>query len=128
MISNLKKAKFRGVESFGMLMAADDEKAGGNHLALLKPSTNVPDGTKVNCGLENSSSRIELKQFEAVTIKVSTVKDGKFMGKDIKLPAGSPAIVTAVIDGDQIIPLGDGKDCVITVDEDCGILDGADVR
>ena len=127
-ISNLKKAKFRGVESFGMLMAADDEKAGGNHLALLKPSTNVPDGTKVNCGLENSSSRIELKQFEAVTIKVSTVKDGKFMGKDIKLPAGSPALVTAVVDGDQVIPLGDGKDCVITVDDDCGILDGADVR
>jgi methionyl-tRNA synthetase len=127
-ISNLKKAKFRGVESFGMLMAADDEKAGGDHLALLKPNTNVPDGTKLNCGLENSSSRIELKQFEAVTIKVSSIKDGKFMGKDIKLPANAPRMVTAVIDGDNVIPLGDGKECVITVDDDSPILDGADVR
>jgi len=127
-ISNLKKAKFRGVESFGMLMAADDEKAGGNSLALLKPSIDVPDGTKLNCGMENSSSRIELKQFEAVTIKMSSVVDGKFMGKDIKLPANAPRRVTAVIDGDDIVALGDGKDCVITVDEDSPILDGADVR
>jgi methionyl-tRNA synthetase len=127
-ISNLKKAKFRGVESFGMLMAADDEGVGGDHLALLKPNTDVPDGTKLNCGLENSSSRIELKQFEAVKIKVSSIKDGKFMGKDIKLPANAPRMVTAVIDGDNVIPLGDGKECVITVDDDSQILDGADVR
>jgi len=127
-ISNLKKAKFRGVESFGMLMAADDETVGGNSVALLKPSTDVPDGTKLNCGLENSSSRIELKQFEAVKIKMSSVVDGKFMGKDIKLPANAPKRVTAIIDGDEIMALGDGKDCVITVDEDSPILDGADVR
>ena len=127
-ISNLKKAKFRGVESFGMLMAADDEKAGGNHLALLKPNKDVPNGTKLNCGLENSSSRIELKQFEAVTIKVSSIKDGKFMGKDIELPADAPRMVTAIVDGDKVIPFGDGKGCIITVDDDSGILDGADVR
>jgi methionyl-tRNA synthetase len=127
-ISNLKKAKFRGVESFGMLMAADDEKVGGNHLALLKPNIDVPDGTKLNCGMENSSSRIELKQFEAVTIKVSSIKDGKFMGKDIELPPGAPRMVTAIVDGDKVIPFGDGKGCVITVDDDSGILDGADVR
>lgn len=127
-ISNLKKAKFRGVESFGMLMAADDETVGGNSVALLKPSTDVPDGTKLNCGLENSSSRIELKQFEAVKIKMSSVVDGKFMGKGIKLPANAPKRVTAIIDGDEIMALGDGKDCVITVDEDSPILDGADVR
>jgi len=127
-ISNLKKAKFRGVESAGMLMAADDEKVGGTHLALLKPSTDVPNGTKLNCGLENSSSRIELKHFEAVTIKMSTVQDGKFMGKDMKLPEGAPKRVVAIVDGDNIMPFGDGKECVITVDEDSEILDGADVR
>ena len=127
-ISNLKKAKFRGVESFGMLMAADDEKVGGSSIALLKPSIDVPDGTKLNCGMENSSSRIELKQFEAVKIKMSSIVDGKFMGRDIKLPANAPRRVTAVIDGDEVIALGDGKDCVITVDEDSPILDGADVR
>ena len=127
-ITNLKKAKFRGVESFGMLMAADDEAVGGNHLALLKPNIDVPNGTKLNCGMENSSSRIELKQFEAVTIKVSSIKDGKFMGKDIKLPANPPRMVTAIVDGDNVIPFGDGKDCVITIDDDSGIIDGADVR
>ncbi len=127
-ISNLKKAKFRGVDSFGMLMAADDEKVGGNHLALLKPNIDVPNGTKINCGLENSSSRIELKHFELVTIKASSIVDGKFMGKDIKLPPNAPKYVVAVVDGDNVIPFGDGKDCVITVDEDSEILDGADVR
>ena len=127
-IYNLKKAKFRGVESYGMLMAADDEKAGGDHLALLKPSKDVPNGTRLTCGLETSTSRIELKQFEAVSIKVSSIKDGKFMGMDIELPAEVPHKVTAIVDGDKVIPLGDGKGCLITVDEDSGILDGADVR
>ncbi len=128
MISNLKKAKFKGVESFGMLMAADDEQVGGDHLALLKPNKDVPNGTVLNCGLENSSSRIELKHFEAVKIKTARIKDGKFLGMDIELPPDAPEVVTAIIDGDKAIPFGDGKGCIITVDDGCGILDGADVR
>ncbi len=124
-ISNLKPAKFRGVRSEGMLMAADDEPLGGSAVLLLKPSRDVPNGTKVNCGLENSSSRIEVKHCEAVTIKVAKIRDGKFMGRDIELPEDCPEVVAAVIDGDETLVFGDGNGCVMTVESD--ITDGADV-
>jgi len=124
-ISNLKPAKFRGVRSEGMLMAADDEALGGDKVLLLKPSCDVPNGTQVNCGMEVSSSRIEVKHFEKVTIKVARVVDGKFLGKAIELPEGAPERVAAVIDGDEIVVFGDGKGCVMTVESD--ITDGADV-
>ncbi len=124
-ISNLKPAKFRGVRSEGMLMAADDEALGGDKVLLLKPSCDVPNGTQVNCGMEVSSSRIEVKHFEKVTIKVARVVDGKFLGKDIQLPEGAPERVAAVIDGDEVVVFGDGKGCVMTVESD--ITDGADV-
>ncbi|MBR6038444.1 MAG: class I tRNA ligase family protein, partial [Candidatus Methanomethylophilaceae archaeon] len=124
-ISNLKPAKFRGVQSSGMLMAADDEPLGGSAILLLKPSKDVPNGTAVNCGMQCSSSRIEVKHCEKATIKVARVKDGKFLGKDIELPEGSPEVVVAVIDGDKAVPLGDGKGCVMTVESE--VMDGADV-
>ena len=124
-ISNLKPAKFRGVQSSGMLMAADDGALGGSSVLLLKPSADVPNGTVINCGLQNSSSRIEVKHCEKAVIKVAHVKDGRFLGKEIQVPEGSPEVIAAVIDGDRAIPLGDGKGCVMTVES--GITDGADV-
>ncbi|MBR3410332.1 MAG: methionine--tRNA ligase [Candidatus Methanomethylophilaceae archaeon] len=124
-ISNLKPAKFRGVQSSGMLMAADDEPLGGTAILLLKPSKDVPNGTVVNCGMQNSSSRIEVKHCEKAVIKVAHVKDGKFLGKDIEVPEGAPEVIAAVIDGDNVVPLGDGKDCVMTVESE--VMDGADV-
>ena len=124
-ISNLKPAKFRGVQSSGMLMAADDESLGGSAILLLKPSKDVPNGTAVNCGMQCSSSRIEVKHCEKVTIKVARVRDGKFLGREIDLPEGSPEVVAAVMDGDEMVPLGDGKGCVMTVESD--VMDGADV-
>lgn len=122
-IANLKPANFRGVKSFGMIVAADDTEMGGNSLLLLQPSSDVPDGTQMNCGLEISGSRADMKHVEKVVIKIATVKDGKFMGMDIELPEGAPARVAAVIDQDKAIVLGDGKGCVMTVDGD--ITDGA---
>ena len=75
--------------------------------------------------MQCSSSRIEVKHCEKATIKVARVKDGKFLGKDIELPGGSPEVVAAVIDGDKAVPLGDGKGCVMTVESE--VMDGADV-
>ncbi len=123
-ISNLKPAKFRGVRSEGMLMALDDEDLGGQAVLLLKPSCDVSNGTQVNCGLEVSSSRIEIKHCEKVTIKVGHVKDGKVLGKDA--PEGCPEAVTLVFDGDDAIPLGDGNGCYMTV-ESLDFIDGASV-
>ena len=122
-VSNLKPANFRGVKSFGMLMAAEDLEMGGDKLLLLDPSVDVPNGTLMSSGLEVKGLRCEMKHLEKVTIKVAKVKDGKFMGMDIELPEGSPERVAAVIDGEKAIVLGDGNGCVMTVDGE--ITDGA---
>lgn len=124
-ISNLKPAKFRGVKSEGMLMALDDEEQGGDALLLLKPSADVPNGTQIGCGLDISSSRIEVKHFEKVHIEVGKLIDGKVLGHDA--PADAPAAMAYIIDGDERLPLGDGKGCYITVDN-LDFKDGALVR
>ena len=124
-ISNLKNAKFRGVVSQGMLMAADDRDMGGDAVLLLKPSCDVPNGTVFNSGLQNGSSRIEVKNCEEVDIRVAKVVDGKFMGRPIELPEGAPEYVAAILDGDETLVLSDGKGCVMTVDSE--IKDGAPV-
>ena len=128
-LTNLKPRKLRGIMSQGMLLAADDEDIGGSTVLLLKPSNDVPIGTKINCGLENRDSRLEYEEFAKVVFKVSTVRDGKFNyngGMDISLPEGAPERVVAVIDGGKALVLGDGKSCVGTVDRE--ITDGANVR
>lgn len=117
-VANLKPANFRGVKSFGMIVAADDMELGGGNLRLLEPSIDVPDGTAMDCGLGNLGLRAEMKHVEKVVIKVATVSDGKFLGMDISLPEGAPSRVAAVIDGDRAIVLGDGEGCVMTVTGD----------
>ena len=123
LVANLKPANFRGVKSFGMLMAAEDLEMGGSTLLLLDPSVDVPNGTLMSCGMETKGLRCEMKHLEKVTIKVAKVKDGKFLGMDIDLPEGAPSRVAAVIDGDRAIVLGDGNGCLVTVESD--IMDGA---
>ena len=44
-VVNLKPAKIRGIESFGMLLAVDDGKGG---LALATTDRSAPDGQRVN--------------------------------------------------------------------------------
>jgi methionyl-tRNA synthetase len=111
MVMNLKPAKLRGMMSQGMLLAADDEELGGNTVVLLKPTNDVPNGTKFNCGLETNESEIEFKDFQKAVIKVFTV-NGK--------------AAATVIDGNDKIPLSDGKGCFAAVDRE--LKDGANVR
>lgn len=129
-LKNLKPRKLRGIKSEGMLLAADDEDLGGTTVLLLKPSKDMPNGTQINSGLENSESKIEYEDFVKVNLKVATINNGKFNidgGKDIDLPDGSPTRVVAIVDADgKLLPLSDGKDCIATVDRD--IMDGANVR
>ena len=124
-IANLKPAKFRGVKSDGMLMALDDEEQGGTAIKLLKPSVDVPNGTRMDCGLECSSSRIEVKHCEAVDIRVGKLVDGHILGGNV--PEDCPDICALVYDGDLRVPMGDGKGCYVTVD-DGDFIDGARVR
>ncbi len=129
-VSNLAPRPLRGIESCGMLLAADDEDLGGKAVLLLRPSDpDIPVGTRFDCGMGGTSDTIDYKKhFQAVTMKVSSVKDGVFVSEKlpIELPAGAPARVAAVLDGGKAIPLSDGKGCVATVDSE--ILDGAGVR
>ncbi len=127
-VSNLKPAKLRGVMSSGMLLAADDEDLGGNSVLLLRPSKEVPAGTKIDCGLETSSSIIEYKDFQKVKMVVSRVDNGKlvYLDKDLGSAEGLPLRTVAVVDGESIVLLGDGSECVATVDGN--IMDGAGVR
>jgi len=111
MVMNLKPAKLRGMMSQGMLLAADDEELGGNIVVLLKPTNDVPNGTKFGCGLESNENEIEFKDFQKAAIKVF-VTDGKPMA--------------TVIDGNDKIQLSDGKGCFATVDRE--LKDGANVR
>ena len=122
-IANLKPANFRGVKSFGMLMAAEDLDMGGDSLQLLDSAYEVPNGTRFDCGMEISESRADMKHVERVVMKIAKVADGKFMGMDIDLPEGAPERIVAVIDGDRTIPLSDGNGCLVTVEKD--IMDGA---
>lgn len=122
-IANLKPANFRGVKSFGMLMAAEDLDMGGESLQLLDAAYDVPNGTRFDCGMEISESRADMKHVERVVMRIAKVTDGKFMGMDIELPEGAPERIVAVIDGDKAVPLSDGKGCLVTVEKD--IMDGA---
>ena len=125
-VFNLAPRMLRGVESCGMLLTAEDSK--GN-LALLEPSDDAAPGTRYDCGFGGEKSTIDYnKHFAVVKLRLSSVKDGKFVSEDVPIdvPAGAPSSVAAVIDGGRALPLGDGKKSVATVGRPIG--DGAEVR
>jgi len=77
-ITNLKYAKLRGVESQGMLLAGEDKK----HVGILTVSQSKP-GDKVNFGnLENSNEKLSFESFQKLNIEV---KDGKVIFNDLEL-------------------------------------------
>ncbi|MDI3482408.1 MAG: methionyl-tRNA synthetase [Candidatus Methanomethylophilaceae archaeon] len=110
-VYNLKPAKLRGIKSYGMLLAADDEGLGGRSVKLLTPSVDLPNGTRVDCGLGSPVEAIGYNEFQKVDMRVSTDDQGNK--------------VVVVRDGEAMMVLNaDGV--VITVDG-C-ISDGAKVR
>jgi methionyl-tRNA synthetase len=127
-VSNLKPAKLRGLRSEGMLLAADDEEIGGTAVLLLRPSKDVPPGTKMNSGIVNSSSAIEYKDFQKARMIVSEVRDGTVLCNSLKvdIPTDSPERMAVVVDGESVIGLSDGNGCMATVDS--YIKNGAGVR
>lgn len=125
-VYNLKPAKLRGERSEGMLLAADDEDSGGGTVMLLKPSMDVPNGTRMNCGLKTREGRIEYKEFQRAVMKVAAVKDGAISSDGIEMPVKTDLeCVAAVIDGNDLMPLTDGGGCFATVDSP---MDGARIR
>ncbi|HLD86537.1 MAG TPA: methionine--tRNA ligase [Candidatus Nanoarchaeia archaeon] len=94
-ISNLKYAKLRGVESQGMLLAGDD----GENVGVL--TTDAVPGTIVSpSGIQNSSEQLTYEEFAKLTI---TVKDGKPVFEEKNLFAGTiPVTVEKARDGARV--------------------------
>ncbi|MDD4185358.1 MAG: methionine--tRNA ligase [Candidatus Methanomethylophilaceae archaeon] len=124
MVFNLKPAKLRGFKSEGMLLAADDEDLGGGKVLLLTPSSDLPNGTRMDSGLGSKGSRIEYKEFTEAVMKVHSRRSASSIGAN--LPEGSPDPVVLIVDGDKVLPLSDGKGSIATLES--AITDGASVR
>ncbi|MBL7055683.1 methionine--tRNA ligase [Candidatus Woesearchaeota archaeon] len=95
MITNLKYAKLRGVESQGMLLAAE----AGDVVEVL--TTDAPEGTQVSAGnLENNEEQVTFEQFGKLKI---VIKDGVPVFEDKVLEAsGEKVFVTQVSDGAKV--------------------------
>ena len=85
-VSNLKPAKLRGVESQGMLLAAEDDKGIVGALAV----RDAEPGTPIKCGnLENSAEQVTYETFEKIKIEA---KDGKIICNNSELKAGNESV------------------------------------
>ena len=126
MVYNLKPAKLRGQMSEGMLLAADDEDVGGTSVLLLRPSADVPNGTRMDSGLGTGSGMIEYKEFQNAVMKVVAVENGKIVSGDTSADVVTDLkCLAAVVDNDEIVPISDGDGCLATVD---GFMNGAKIR
>jgi methionyl-tRNA synthetase len=78
-VTNLKYAKLRGVESQGMLLAGDDGKSVG----VLTCDKSWPGDSVFVDGLENSEEKIKFEDFQKIRIEI---KNGNalFDGKKLK--------------------------------------------
>ena len=85
-VTNLKYAKLRGVESQGMLLAAEDEMGTVGVLTV----KGAEPGDTVKCGkLENSTEQITFENFQKLEI---TAKSGKAICNNSELKAGNESV------------------------------------
>ncbi|MFH0868191.1 MAG: methionine--tRNA ligase [Candidatus Woesearchaeota archaeon] len=91
-VTNLKHAKLRGIESQGMLLAGEDNKNVGLLAAKAEPGSEVRFGS-----LKNSNKEISFENFQKINIKV---KEGKVVFNDLELKDNKGAVsVEKVKDG-----------------------------
>ena len=104
-VANLKKAKLRGKESQGMLLAADD----GSSTKILTVEDSVSPGTKVDIGPYkfNGTHTVELEDLQKMNLKV---------GKDQKIFANFE-------DGKEFLHIGP-----VIVHPESHVLEGATVK
>jgi methionyl-tRNA synthetase len=128
-ISNLEPAKLRGVESQGMMLAAE---ANGKVL-VLTPSGDAEPGDAVDSGMGQSDKTLSFDEFKKFTIKVGTIDGGNVdVGSKIpvKLPEKANVPIQAAVllssDGKETLALSTAKGVVITVDGEIG--NGAQVK
>ncbi|MBQ3922844.1 MAG: methionine--tRNA ligase [Spirochaetales bacterium] len=95
-VANLKPANLRGVESFGMILAAEDKKKTTVEV-LFCPKANIGDVVTINAAQSTPSSEITIDDFAKVKL---TVKDNHVLaqGEQMKL-CGSDIITQNVVNG-----------------------------
>lgn len=85
-VTNLKHAKLRGIESQGMLLAAEDKEGA---VGLLTAKEAEP-GSEVKFGsLKNSNEEVSFDNFQKIKIEV---KEGKVLFKDLELKANKETV------------------------------------
>lgn len=96
MITNLKYAKLRGVESQGMLLAGDD----GEHVGVVNAASLDPGAQVLPAGFTASTDQIAFDQFQKIRL---SVKDAHPSWEGRELLAGGKSLsVEKVKDGARI--------------------------
>ena len=129
-ISNLEPAKLRGVESQGMMLAAEAD----GKVLVLTPSGDAEPGEPVDSGMGQSEKSISFDEFKKFTIKVGSLDNGTVdVGRKVpvKLPdkavlPAQAAVLLPTPDATEAMALATAKGVVITVDGEIG--NGAQVR
>jgi methionyl-tRNA synthetase len=130
-ITNLQPVKLRGVESQGMLLAAE---ANGK-VKVLIPAGEAMPGEAVNSGLTQGSKEISLTDFQKVIIRVGSLRAKEVaIGRTLKvelpqnlMTSDRIAVFLPSHDATEALPLYTQKGVAITVDGG-EIDDGAQVR
>jgi methionyl-tRNA synthetase len=130
-ITNLQPAKLRGVESQGMLLAAE----AGGRVKVLTPAGDATPGDAVNSGLAQGSKEISLTDFQKVIIRVGSLMGNEVaIGRALKVELPQNLVTSNRIavylpsqDATEALPLYTQKGVAITVDGG-EIDDGAQVR
>lgn len=129
-ITNLQPAKLRGVESQGMVLAAES----GDVVKVLTPSGPAEPGDRVNSGMGSGTKLLSFTEFQAFVLRVGTVLNDQEadLGSVVKantssLVKGKQAAFFLPKEGAQIaLPLYTEKKVSIGADGDMG--NGAKVR
>ncbi|MEM0448655.1 MAG: methionine--tRNA ligase [Methanomassiliicoccales archaeon] len=130
-VSNLQHAKLRGVESQGMLLAAED----GKEVRVLTPAENCAPGEVVSSGLRPSEKEISYADFQKLTMRVGTFRDGEVdIGRKVKVSFPEKVVRKEKVvvylpdpESKEALPLYTQSGVAITVDGG-RIEDGAQVR
>jgi tRNA-binding EMAP/Myf-like protein len=100
-VMNLQPAKLRGVESRGMLLAAEDEKG---IVSLLAPLSDEDIGVKVTGrggGTGTAKELVKFTDFQKIELKVGTITEDEKMniGKETRVIRGG---ISSALTGTQI--------------------------
>ena len=115
-ILNLKPSKLRGIESQGMILAAETE--GGKEVSILVPEGDPAVGTVVTAGPdmgpgEASQKVLSLDEFRAVPLRIGQAEGGRKGAVFIDQAAGGKASPLRTPKG-PVVPLRDVPDgCII---------------